>query len=76
MSEHDVECPICGSTTEQRNVDEILGPLRARSQNLDALLGRVLACLRVNMLRQTITTENDGEFERWIDGWQKRRKEA
>jgi hypothetical protein len=47
-----------------------------RADRLDALLGEVLACLRTNMLRETIITENNSELERWIDDWQKRRAEA
>jgi hypothetical protein len=33
------------------------------------LIREILACLRVNMLRGTMTTENDEQFWRFINAW-------
>ncbi|HOI38388.1 MAG TPA: hypothetical protein PLF11_13515 [Bacillota bacterium] len=33
------------------------------------LAGEIIACLRVNLLRGTLTTQDDAEFERLLDEW-------
>ena len=33
------------------------------------LIREILGCLRVNMLRGTMTTENDEQFWRFINAW-------
>lgn len=47
-----------------------------RADRLDALLGDIFAILRINLLRETIKTTDNAEFERIIEGWHKQREEA
>jgi hypothetical protein len=43
-----------------------------RVGDLSDLCGFMLATLRVNLLRGTLTTDNNAEFERLLDGWHRR----
>ena len=46
-----------------------------RIKALDTLCGEILHCLKTNLLRGHLTTENDADFDRMIEGWTKRRSE-
>ena len=41
-------------------------------EELRELIGKILACLRANMLRQTITTTDNTDFEKMLNGWSER----
>lgn len=43
-----------------------------RCGTLDTLCCEMLATIRVNLARGTITTANDEDFERILSGWSKR----
>jgi len=45
---------------------------KQRADALELLCGEILAALRANLLRGTITTEDDQQFERLLNVWSER----
>lgn len=46
--------------------------LERRVTALDNLCGEMIACLRVNLLRGTLTTDDNDQFRDLLDAWSRR----
>lgn len=49
--------------------------LERKAKQLEELCGHMLATLKVNRLRMTITTADDAQFDAMLDSWAQRFKE-
>lgn len=50
--------------------------LERRATALDNLCGEMLACLHVNLLRGTLTTQNDEILKMLLEDWSRQRSSA
>lgn len=66
----------CGGSFGRALLASYCVKLEARAEKLDTLIGNILACLRLNLLHETIKTTDDADFKKIIEGWQKQREQA
>jgi hypothetical protein len=74
-------CPFCHQTPPK--LSEMVGPItlevhriEQQAKALHDLTGQILATLRVNMLRGTLTSADDKQLEQLMESWGKQRQSA
>lgn len=67
-----VQAEITPGIRASMDRDRELAEARLQVEKLRLLCGEILACLRVNLVRQTLTTQDDGEFQAMIEKWSDR----
>ena len=55
-----------------RTFAELLEAESHRAARQRLLAGEIIARLRANLLRQTLTTQDDSQFEAMLDAWSER----
>ena len=63
--------PVCASVTEPIFETSAM-KAEHHNQELRVLCGQMIATLRTNLLRQTIKTADDNQFEYLLDAWSER----
>lgn len=63
--------PMKCATAGAPSVAEQVHHLEERCKALDHLSGEIIACLRVNRLRGTLTSADDNQLDAMIESWSK-----
>jgi hypothetical protein len=67
----------------KRDIESLCGPqalavhkLEERAKSLEELCGQIIATLRVNRMRETLTSADDKQLDDMIEAWSRRLQSA